>query len=123
MTLNEIAAELVSGCREGREKENLDRLYAEDAVSVEGADFSGMGREAHGLDAIRAKHDWFAGAMEILDGSVSDPFPHGEDRFAVIFEMTGRDRSTGEVSDMKEVAVYHVADGRIVREEFFYPAG
>jgi ketosteroid isomerase-like protein len=26
------------------------------------------------------------------------------------------------VSDMKEVAVYHVADGKIVREEFFYSA-
>jgi ketosteroid isomerase-like protein len=123
MTLNEIAAELVAGCREGREAENLGKLYAEDAVSVEAADFSGMGREARGLDAIRAKHDWFAGAMEILEGTVSDPFPHGEDRFAVIFDMKGRDKATGEVSDMKEVAVYHVADGRIVREEFFYAPG
>lgn len=120
MTLNEIAAALVAGCREGREAENLGLLYAEDAVSVEAADFSGMGREAHGLDAIRAKHAWFDSAMEILEGSVSDPFPHGADRFAVIFEMKGRDRGTGDVTDMKEVGIYHVADGKIVREEFYY---
>jgi ketosteroid isomerase-like protein len=123
MTLNEIAAALVAGCREGREAGNLGKLYAEDAVSVEAADFSGMGREAQGRDAIRAKHAWFDGAMEILDGTVSDPYPHGEDRFAVIFEMKGRDRTTGEVTDMREVAVYHVKDGKIVREEFFYPTG
>ena len=123
MTLTEIADALVAGCREGRETENLEKLYARDAVSVEASDFSGMGREAQGLDAIRGKHAWFEGAMEILDGTISDPFPHGEDRFAVIFEMTGKDRKTGEVSQMKEVGVYHVADGKIVREEFFYAAG
>ena len=123
MTLTDIAAELVAGCREGREAENLGKLYAEDAVSVEAADFSGAGREAHGLDAIRAKHAWFEGAMEILDGTTSDPFPHGDDRFAVIFDMKGRDKATGEVTDMKEVGVYHVAGGKIVREEFFYPDG
>ncbi|MFW5655781.1 MAG: SnoaL-like domain-containing protein [Roseicyclus sp.] len=123
MTRDEIAAELVAGCREGREAENLSKLYAEDAVSVEAADFDGMGREAHGLDAIRAKHAWFDGAMEIVDGTISDPMPHGEDRFAVIFEMNARDRASGEVTEMKEVGVYHVADGRIVREEFFHATG
>ena len=46
--------------------------------------------------------------------------PHGEDRFAVIFEAAGRDKSSGDTFEMKEVAVYHVADGKIVREEFFY---
>jgi ketosteroid isomerase-like protein len=123
MTRDEIAAELVAGCREGREVENLSKLYAEDAVSVEAADFSGMGREAQGLEAIRAKHAWFDGAMEILDGTISDPMPHGDDRFAVIFEMKGRDKASGEVTDMKEVGIYHVAGGKIVREEFFYPVG
>lgn len=119
MTLKEIADELVSGCREGRELANLDRLYAPDAVSVEAADM-GQGREVQGLPAIRAKHDWWAGAVEMLGGEVYGPYLHGDDRFAVRFTMKTRDRASGAVTEGEEVAVYHVAGGKIVREEFFY---
>ena len=38
MDLKEISAELVAGCHEGRALANLDKLYAEDAVSIEAAD-------------------------------------------------------------------------------------
>ncbi|WP_120632941.1 nuclear transport factor 2 family protein [Ruegeria sp. EL01] len=121
MNLKEIAQELVAGCREGRAKENLDKLYAADAVSVEAVDASGtMGREAHGVDAIRGKHEWWEGAHDVSGASVSDPFAHGEDRFAVIFEVQGKVKESGENFEMREVAVYHVANGKIVREEFFY---
>ena len=120
MTLEEIARELVAGCREGREKDNLERLYAPDAVSVEAMEFAGQPRAQTGIDAIRAKHDWWEGAMETLEATVDGPFLHGDDRFAVIFGMKTRNRETGEESEGREVAVYHVADGRIVREAFFY---
>ncbi|UWQ22857.1 nuclear transport factor 2 family protein [Jannaschia sp. W003] len=119
MALMDVARELVAGCRENRTEENLDKLYAEDAVSVEAVD-QGQGREVHGLDGIRGKHQWWDSTFETLDATVSDPFPHGDDRFAVIFEMRARNKGSGETFDMKEVAVYHVDGGRIVREEFFY---
>ncbi len=121
MTLNEIAQELVAGCRENRAHENLDALYAADAVSVEAID-NGMGREAQGIEAIRGKHAWWDATFEVMGGQISDPMPHGDDRFAVIFEMTAKHKESGEVSDMKEVALYTVGDGKIVREEFFYGA-
>lgn len=79
-----------------------------------------MGRETHGIDGIRGKHDWWNANFEATGASVSDPFLHGEDRFAVIFEVQGREKASGTTFDMKEVAIYHVADGKIVREEFFY---
>ena len=120
MGLKEIAEELVAGCRENRTKANLDKLYAADAVSVEAADQQGMGREARGLDAIRGKHDWWENSTEVTGGSVSDPFLHGDDRFAVIFEVQGKMKESGESFDMREVAIYHVANGKIIREEFFY---
>lgn len=123
MTLNEIANELVAGCREGREAENLGKLYAPDAVSVEAAEMPGMGREAQGLEAIRGKHEWWESSFEVLDGNVGGPFPHGDDRFAVHFSMKAKNKETGDITDMEEVAVYHVAGGKIVREEFFYPTG
>lgn len=119
MSLKDIANELVAGCRAGTAHENLEKLYAADAVSVESVD-NGMGREAHGIDAIKGKHDWWDANFEVLGGSVSDPFPHGDDRFAVVFEMQAKSKESGDVSDMKEVAVYHVKGDKIVREEFFY---
>ena len=120
MSLNDIANELVAGCREGRAAANLDKLYAPDAVSVEAVD-NGMGRARHrSWRRIRGKHAWWEANFEVLGGTVSDPMPHGDDRFAVIFEMQAKEQGDGEVEDMKEVAVYHVAGGKIVREEFFY---
>jgi ketosteroid isomerase-like protein len=119
MTLKEIAEALVDGCRTGKERENLDRLYHPDAVSVEAADYTGQGRETAGLDGIRGKHDWWDGAMEVHSAEVEGPFLHGDDRFAVIFDIDATDRTSGQRMPMREVAVYHVADGRIVREEFF----
>jgi ketosteroid isomerase-like protein len=119
MSLKKISEELVAGCRENRARANLDKLYAADAVSIEAADM-GQGREAKGLDAIKAKHDWWENSMEFLGGEITGPMPHGDDRFAVIFTMKAREIATGKVSDMQEVAIYHVKDNKIVREEFFY---
>ncbi len=119
MTLQEIANALVDGCRTGRELENLDRLYHPQAVSVEAADYSGAGRETVGLDGIKAKHAWWDSAFEMHSADLEGPFLHGDDRFAVIFEMDATEKATGERMPMREVAIYHVADGRIVREEFF----
>ncbi|WP_170375606.1 nuclear transport factor 2 family protein [Ruegeria atlantica] len=120
MNLKEIADELVAGCREDRAKENLNKLYAPDAVSVEAQEMEGMGRETHGVEGIRGKHEWWEGAHEVSGASVSEPYLHGDDRFAVIFEVQGKVKKSGETFDMKEVGIYHVANGKIVREEFFY---
>ena len=119
MDMMQIANELVAGCREGRAKENLGRLYAPDAVSVEAVDM-GQGRETHGLGGIRAKHEWWDGAMEMLEAEVTGPMWHGDDRFAVIFRSKVKETETGKVSGMEEVGIYTVANGKIVREEFFY---
>ena len=120
MSIKDIAAELVAGCRENRARDNLDKLYSADAVSVEAQDMNGQGRETKGLDGIKGKHDWWESNMEATGGSVSDPMIHGDDRFAVIFEVQGKEKATGKPFDMKEVAVYHVSGDKIVREEFFY---
>lgn len=118
MDIKEIADALVEGCRSGREVENLDRLYADDAVSVEGMDH-GNGRETKGLDGIKGKHAWWDNAMEVTRQDVSAPMIHGDDRFAVIFDVDAREKANGTEITMKEVAIYHVAGGKIVREEFF----
>lgn len=124
MTLMELGNAVVAANREsGAEavKTLLDRHYADDAVSVEATAMGEGGRETRGLDGIRGKHAWWASTMTTHSTTVEGPFPHGEDRFAVIYEVDATNRETGQRMQMKEVAVYHVADGKIVREEFFYP--
>ena len=121
MSASQIGARLVEHCRNQTEAQGLDTLYAPDAVSVEAVDSGGMGRETHGVEGIRGKHQWWADNFEVHDFAVSDAMPHGDDRFAVIFEMDVTHKASGERRQMKEVGLYHVADGRIVKEEFFYP--
>ena len=120
MNIKEIAEELVAGCREGRTEENLGKLYADNCVSVEALDNSGAGRETHGLDGIRGKHAWWDENFEVHDAKVDGPYLHGDDRFAVTFALDATNKMDGTRTQMSEVAVYHVADGKIVREEFFY---
>ncbi|MEE4210796.1 MAG: SnoaL-like domain-containing protein [Parvularcula sp.] len=124
--LRRVASELVAGCREGRERENIGKLYAENVVSVEAYDMMGQGREVHGLDALQAKHDWWEGQMEeIRDDNpakppVEGPFYFGDDRFQVIFNIKARAKASGEIQEATEVGTYYVEDGKIVREEFAY---
>ena len=122
MSLMDVANALVAACRSGEEGDMLDRLYAPDAVSAEAfaMEGTGMPRVAEGRDAIHAKHDWWNANMEMLGGSISDPMPHGDDKFAVIFKMQAKEKHSGNVMDMEEVGIYTVADGKITREEFFY---
>ncbi len=119
MTLEQIANTLVEACRNQGEAQLLEDHYHPDAISVEAADFSGMGREVKGVDGIRGKHAWWAENFEVHGGDVQGPYLHGDDRFAVIFEIDATHKQSGERTKMKEVAIYHVADGKIVREEFF----
>jgi ketosteroid isomerase-like protein len=119
MTLKEIANELVAGCRENRTRENLDKLYAPDAVSVEAMDMGG-GATTTGLAGIHGKHDWWEATFDVPSLTVEGPLLHGDDRFAVIFDMETVNKANGERRKDREVGVYHVKDGKIVREEFFY---
>ncbi|WP_306133241.1 nuclear transport factor 2 family protein [Roseivivax marinus] len=120
MDLKDIAQALVEGCNAGAEVDYLDRLYADDAVSVESAAMPGMdSRETRGLDGIRGKHAWWDSATADVVSRAEGPFLHGDDRFAVIFHAKGRMVADDSTFEMREVAVYYVSGGRIVREEFF----
>ena len=124
MTLEEIAEALVAHCKAGTVARGLEELYADDAESVEpfpGPD--GSSPIAKGREAIQGKHEWWADAFDVHEAAVDGPHLHGQDRFAVIFEIDATNRESGERMRMKEVGVYTVDDGRIVREEFFYAPG
>ncbi len=122
-TLQEVGKKLVEYCNTGEEAQALNTLYAPDAVSVEALPMEGMGAEAAGLDAIRGKHDWWYGAHDVHSAKAEGPYFHGENRFGVIFSMDVTTKETGERMQMQELGEYTVENGKIVREEFFYPVG
>ena len=75
-----------------------------------------------GLAAIRGKNEWWYSHNEVHSGKADGPFVNG-DRFAVGFEfdVTARDgERAGQRNTFREVALYTVKDGKIVREEFYY---
>lgn len=117
MTTEEIAKTLCDHCRNGTEAEGLDTLYAKDAVSVEPMSPEGMDPVSNGVDAIKGKHDWWASAFEVHDVEIEGPFVNG-DLFSVTFEIDATDKSNGQRWKSKEVALYEVSGGKIVRETF-----
>ena len=119
MTTQEIADRLVSLCRKGQNQQAIEELYHADIVSVEAA---GEPREAKGLQAVKGKSEYFANTMDVHDMRVSDPLVGGA-HFAVTMYMDSTNKQTGKREAMTEVCVYEVNEGKIIREQFFYPAG
>ena len=122
MKTMEIAKKLVDLCRQGKNADSLSTLFAEAAVSVEPAAPPGMEREARGLAAIKAKSEWWRANHEIHSASVSGPWPH-DDMFIVGFQYDVTNKPSGTRMKMDEVGLFHVKDGKIIREEFFYDMG
>ena len=120
-SVKEVAEALANHCRNHTESEALETLYHPNAVSVEAMAMPGSdSAETKGLEGIRGKHAWWDANFEVHDGTTEGPFMHGDDRFGMIFRLDATNKQTGERSKMEEMAVYHVAEGKIVREEFFY---
>lgn len=122
MTTLEVGKRLVELCREGKNEQAMKELYSPDIVSVEAGAPPGMSAEARGIDAVAAKGAWWAENHIVHSAKVEGPFPHG-DRFVVRFTYDITVKATDQRNTMDEAALFTVANGKIVREEFFYTAG
>jgi ketosteroid isomerase-like protein len=122
MKTMDIANELVGLCRQGKNQDALNKLFAEDIVSVEAGAPPGMQRETKGLAAVKAKGEWWRANHEIHSANVTGPWPH-DDRFVVGFQYEVTIKASGQRMKMDEVGLYTVKSGKIVREEFFYSMG
>lgn len=119
MNTMEIARKLVELCKQGKNMEALDTLFAADVVSVEAGAMPGMDREAKGLAAVKGKGEWWLANHEVHSASVTGPWPH-DDRFIVGFKYDVTNKPSGKRMQMDEVGLYTVRNGKIIREEFFY---
>ena len=114
-----VARQLVALCNEGRNFDAIDKFYSPDIVSVEASGNEEMPAELHGIDAIRGKNQWWIENNEVHSSKATGPFI-GDGQFAVKFDYETTFKPTGQRMEMTEMALYDVADGKIVREQFFY---
>ena len=120
MSTESVARILIGLCREGKNMEALDVLYADDVVSIEHPNAPNPRTE--GKAAVTKKsEDWYANVKEFHGGEISDPIVAGSHfscsmSFDVTFKEGGR-------IQMEEICVYHVVDDKIASEQFFYAMG
>jgi ketosteroid isomerase-like protein len=122
MTTKELSERLVAMCKANQWREAIVELYADDVESAE-AHESPTGdkpRVTKGKQAVLAKTDWWFANTETHGVQIKGPYPHGDDAFAVIFDMDITMKSMGQRMKMEEVAVYEAKNGKVVRERFFY---
>ena len=115
-----VADELVSFCRVGKNMDAINSLYSPDIVSIESMGNETMPREQKGLDAIRAKNQWWGENNVVHAADVQGPFVGNDDKFAVYYNYDVTFKPTGKRNNMEEMALYTVKDGKVVREQFFY---
>ena len=122
MNTMDIANKMVELCRQGKNMEALNTLFADDVVSVEAGAAPGMERELRGLAAVKAKGEWWLANHEVHSAALAGPWPH-DDRFIVGFQYDVTNKPSGQRMKLDEVGLYEIRNGKIVREEFFYHMG
>jgi hypothetical protein len=95
MNTIEIAKKLVELCKQGKNMDALDILFADDVVSVEAVEIPSVQQEIKGLAAVKGKGEWWLANHENHSASVTDPWPH-EDRFVVGFQYDVTNKPSGK---------------------------
>lgn len=117
MTTQEVANRLVSLCREGKLPEAQEELFDENIVSIE-SDPAPV-KEVSGKTAVKEKGKQWAATTEAVHGQkISDPVVAGN-FFSLAWSMDITMKGQGR-TQMEEICVYEVKDGKIVKEQFFF---
>ncbi|MDB4904431.1 MAG: hypothetical protein JWQ63_3712 [Mucilaginibacter sp.] len=120
MNAQEVANRLVQLCREGKNVEAINELYDDHAVGHEPKG-SPM-QESIGKQAIlESTNQWYNSVQELHSAYISDPLV-SDNFFACIMKIDATYKEHGR-TEMDELCVYEVKDGKIVSQQFFYNTG
>jgi len=118
MSTQVVANRLVELSRQGKIQDVLKELFAAHAVSIEPNESMGP-RMVSGLPSILEKSKMFDSMVETFHGSkISDPQVAG-DFFSISWWIDSTMKGQGR-TQMQEICVYKVENGKIVSEQFFY---
>jgi len=117
MNTQEVADRLVKLCRDNKNLEAIDELYAENVVSKEpkGSDMA----LTTGKSAVRKKtEEWYEKLETMHKEEISEPLV-ADGYFSIMMYVDATYKTVGRMP-MSELAVYGVKDGKIISDEFFY---
>ncbi len=118
MTTQEIANRLVELCREGKNEQATRELCSPNIISIEPEGVPN--RIQSGLEVIVQKGKDFEARLERMNSNViTDPLV-ADNFFSCAMLMNVNLKGVPHPVDLNEICVYTVAEGKIVREEFFY---
>ena len=117
MNTKQVADKLVSLCRDGKNMDAIDELYAENCWSKE---MKGAPHELiKGKSAIIEKSkQWYESLDQMHETNISEPIVAGN-HFSCTMELDCTFKDRGRMK-MEEVCVYEVKNGKITGEQFFY---
>lgn len=119
MTTQEIANKLVEYCSTGQWDKAQEELYADNAVSIEMEGAKDFPYKVEGLAGIKEKGVSFESMVEELHGiEMEGPIIAG-DHFTCSMVMDVTMKGAPRMKS-PEIALYKVANGKIVSEQFFY---
>ena len=96
---------LVELCKQNKNSESINTLYANDVESVEAHAPPGTSsRAVKGIEAVRGKNQWWTDNHVVHNAEVYGPYPHGDDRFAVRFVYDITHKPSSKRMTMDEVA-------------------
>jgi hypothetical protein len=121
MTTQEIAASYHELASQRKFIEIQDNLYHEDVVCQESEKAASMGLPifTNGREAVKAKGIARRATIETVHTySCSEPIVAGE-FFSVVLKQEVTFKGKPRIT-LEEIGVFHVKDGIIVKEQFFY---
>ena len=119
MTTQEVARKWKEYCLNGQMDQAQEELYSMKCVSLEMEGAKGFTQRVEGIEAIKAKGKIWEEMVEEFHGlEIEGPIVAG-DHFSAVLKMDITMKEQPRRVD-EEVAVYKVANGKIVSEQFFY---
>ncbi|XOV92923.1 MAG: SnoaL-like domain-containing protein [Bacteroidota bacterium] len=118
MTTEEIANRLVALCREGKYQQVYEELFSPDVLSIEPE--GGEWGTVQGFEAMAKKSkQWNDMVAKFHSGEISEPIV-AENFFAITMKSKITMKGMDHPINMDEVCVYHVENGKVISEQFFY---
>jgi ketosteroid isomerase-like protein len=116
MSTTEVANQFTAALKSGKFDE-AERFWSDDVVSYEAQE--GPMHEVRGRAAVHGKGEWWTANHDVHSFEAEGPYVNG-DRFALRFRIDVTPKANGQRTQMDEIGLYTVKDGKIVEERFFY---